>query len=121
MRLRIPSPRHAVLALALALAGCGGGDSPQEVVRDYVTTNDPAKCRLLVPELLERQTGRTGAGAIRFCEENVRREQPPAEVRIVESEILGGKAQVELVVDQAEERVELVKRDGDWRISAFPR
>lgn len=33
----------------------------------------------------------------------------------------GGRATVELVVDQAEERIELVKEPQGWRIAAFPR
>ena len=119
----MPRTRLAVpilLAVAAATA-CGGGPSPAEVAREYATTNDPAKCKLLVPELLERQTGRTGREALDFCAENVRREPLPGEVRIAESEIVGRTARVEMVIDQTEERVELVQRDGKWRISAFPR
>lgn len=95
--------------------------TPAEVAYEYVTTNDPAKCDLLVPELLERQTGRTGPAARAYCAENVGREQPPADARVAETEVVRGTAQVELLIDQTEERVELVKRDGEWRISDFPR
>ena len=111
----------AALVPAALLAACGGGTTPAEVAYEYVTTNTPAKCDLLVPELLERQTGRTGPAARAYCAENVGLEQPPAEARVAEAEIVGGTAKVELVIDQTEERVELVQRDGEWRISAFPR
>jgi len=114
--------RLAVLPLlAVSATACGGGPSPAEVAREYATTNDPAKCELLVPELLERQTGRTGPDALAFCAENVRREPLPGDVQIAESEIVGRTALVELVIDQTEERVELTQRDGRWRISGFPR
>lgn len=107
--------------LSLAGAGCGGADSPQEVARDFVVTNGPEKCRLVLPELLERQTGRQGADAVRYCERNVRLTPPARDVRIIESEINEGVATVELLADDREERLTLSKRDGKWRISDFPR
>jgi len=83
----------------------------------------------VTPELLERQTGRRGADARRFCAKNVSREQVPTSVRVIEAERRGGKegneesdkADVELLVDNREERVELTRRDGRWRISATGR
>lgn len=113
--------RPILLLTVVVLAGCGGGASPPEIVRDYVTSNEPAKCKLLTRALLERQTGRRGADALRFCATNVVREQPPADLRIVESETRGGRALVELVVGDAEERIELVKEPEGWRIADFPR
>ena len=117
-----PGVLVAALAVASALtAACGTSELPQDVASEYVRSNGPEKCRLLTQELLERQTGRQGAAALRFCEQNVGREQPPADVRIVESEIVGATAQVELIVGADEERIELSKRSGGWRISDFPR
>jgi len=118
-------PKRIALALAsvLAVAACGSTAErpPDEVAREFVTSTSPAKCRLLTTELLERQTGRRGADALRFCERSVAGRPAPTEVRVIESEIRGGKAQVELVVDQREERVELVRREEGWRIFATPR
>ena len=117
-----PRALAVTLAVASALtAACGTSELPQDVASKYVRSNGPEKCRLLTTELLERQTGRQGADAVRFCEQNVGREQPPADVRIVESEIAGGTAQVELIVGADEERIELTKRSDGWRISDFPR
>ena len=117
----MPARPSLLFVLVVLLAGCGGDPSPQEVARDYVTSNEPAKCELLTRELLERQTGRRGEEALRFCEANVVREQPPAELEIVESETRGGRTLVEVIVDQEEERIELVKRPEGWRIADFPR
>ena len=117
----MPTRPLLLLALVALLAGCGGDPSPQEVARDYVTSNEPAKCKLLTRELLERQTGRRGEEALRYCEANVVREPAPPELRIIETEVRHGRALVEVVVGDEEERIELVKRSGGWRIVAFPR
>lgn len=117
----MPARPVPLLVLLAVLGGCGGDPSPQEVARDYVTSNEPAKCKLLTRALLERQTGRRGADAVRFCEANVVREQAPSKLRVIETEVVDGRALVEVVVDDAEERIELVKRAEGWRIDAFPR
>jgi len=111
------------LGLAAAVAGCGSetGQPPEAVARAFVSTNEPSKCGLVTSGLLEEQTGRRGADARRFCEANVRREPRPADVRVIEAEIMGGKATVEMVVDNREERLQLVRVDGRWRIFATGR
>ena len=109
------------LLLAALTAGCGGGASPQEVARDFLATDEPAKCKVILPELLERQTGRRGEDALRFCEANAGLTPPAKDIRVVESETVAGVVVVEMVVDQREERIGLVKRDGRWRIADFPR
>lgn len=120
-------PRAAAVAaavgLATAVAACGSeaGQPPDAVARAFVSTNEPSKCGLVTSALLEEQTGRRGADARRFCEANVRREPRPSQVRVIESEIMGGKAMVELVVDNREERLQLVRVDGRWRIFATGR
>ena len=119
-----PRAARAVGALAVLLvaAGCGTAERPpDEVAREFVTSTEPSKCGLLTRELLERQTGRRGEAALRFCERNVVRLPPPSEVRLVESEVRGRRAQVELVVDQREERLELVRGEDGWRIYATGR
>jgi len=113
--------RLPLLGALVALCGCGGGDSPQEVAYAFVSTDDPAKCELVLPELLERQTGRRGEAALDFCRENVGRTPPPTRVRVIESEQVADQVLVELVVDEREERLALVKRGGSWRIADFPR
>ena len=118
----MPRISHAVpLLLAALTAGCGGGASPQEVARDFVATNEPAKCKLVLLEVLERQTGRRGEEALRSCEANVGSTPPARDIRIIESETIAGVVVVEMVVDDREERIGLVKRDGKWLIAEFPR
>ena len=121
----MPATPRIPLALPLVLAGltagCGGGASPQEVAREFVATNEPAKCKLILPEVLERQTGQRGDAALRFCEANVGSTPRPSDIRVVESETVAGTVVVEMIVDDREERIGLVKRDGKWRIADFPR
>ena len=107
------------LSAALAAAGCGGAGErrPDEVALEFVRSTDPSKCRLLTEELLERQTGRQGEDALRFCERNVAAQPAPRDVRLLEAEVLGGKAQVEILADDREEFLELVRREDGWRIS----
>ena len=115
----------AVLALAgPGLAACGGApdDTPQAVAQRYVASDDPDKCELVLPETLERATGRQGADALRSCEEDVRRQGKPASVKVVEYEVerLRGVAEVELVADERPELLRLVKRGESWLISELP-
>ncbi len=110
-----------MLAALAAACGAAGERPPEEIAREFITSTSPAKCRLLTTELLEEQTGRRGPAALRFCERSVAGRPAPADVRVLEAEVLGGKAQVELVVDQREERIELVRREEGWRIYATPR
>lgn len=112
-------PRHWWV-LAAVLAGCGspGEARPDEVALEFVRSTDPSKCRLLTPELLEQQTGRRGDAALRFCERNVAGAPVPADVELIEAEVLGGKALVEIRADDREERLELVRRQDGWRIYA---
>ncbi|MEJ7893765.1 MAG: hypothetical protein WKF94_14120 [Solirubrobacteraceae bacterium] len=106
--------------LAAMIAGCGspGEVRPDEVALEFVRSTDPSKCRLLTLELLERQTGRRGDDALRFCERNVAGASVPADVELIEAEVLGGKALVEIRADDREESLELVRREDGWRIYA---
>ena len=112
--------RVACLAATLAVAACGGAGErrPDEVALEFVRSTDPSKCRLLTPELLERQTGRSGEDALAFCERNVAAQPAPRTVELIEPEVLGGKAQVEILAHDREVRLELVRRDDGWRIYA---
>jgi hypothetical protein len=112
--------RAACLIAAATVAACGGAAEPRpdEVALEFVRSTDPSKCRLLVPELLEELTGRRGEDALRLCERNVAGQPVPENVRLIEAEILGGKAQVEILADDREEHLELVRREDGWRIFA---
>ena len=107
-------------AAGVMLAACGGGDSPQAVAKEFVTSVDPGKCELLAPETLERVTGRRGKAALDLCKGNVRGAQVPDDAKVIESEVEKGRAEVELIANQREEKLQLVKRDGKWLITDFP-
>jgi|tagenome__1003787_1003787.scaffolds.fasta_scaffold20913329_2 hypothetical protein len=112
-----------VVAATALLAGCGQqhrvAEAPQDVARHYVATNAPAKCGLLTPELLEQTTQRRGAAARAACERNVQRLATPGRVTVKEFELRHRGAEVELLTDDEEARVMLVKRSGHWLISGF--
>jgi hypothetical protein len=112
--------RAPALAVAALLAvACGEDDSPQAVARAWVATNEPSKCGLLRPELLEQLTGQTGAAARRTCERNVARAPARRDVRVAEVEISGARAEVEVRFRDGETRVQLLRGADGWRISGL--
>jgi hypothetical protein len=118
----------ALVLAAAVLVGCGGeGPGPQDVARDFVRTNAPAKCDLLAQSLVEQLTEQRGAAARDACRRNVVRFAAPREVRLPEGEgeaerereaqaAEGTAAKVDLLVDGRETGVQLNKRDGRWLI-----
>jgi hypothetical protein len=123
----------ALVLAAAVIAGCGGeGPGPQDVARDFVATNSPAKCDLLAQSLVEQLTEQKGTAARDACRRNVVRYAAPKEVRLPEGEgesageaererereeaAEGTAAKVDLLVDGRETGVQLNKRDGRWLI-----
>ncbi len=119
-----------VLALALALSACGGGDDSDEVrqvVRDFVaSTNardgDELCGELLSQEYLEKYTGATGDGAEEACVEqlDVIRGLKLRLVSIGRVEVDGDTATVRATIATGGQRVprrfELGKEDGAWKL-----
>ena len=118
-----------VAAGALLLAGrqqgCGDDeDRPECVAERFASTDDPSKCDLVAPELLEQLTGARGAAAREVCARNVARVGPRGDVRLLEREggaEVGpaGAVRVEVIADGREGVMTLERRGGRWRITSF--
>lgn len=114
--------RRATAAVLLAaLAGCGGGGDrpPEDVARDYVASDDPAKCDDADLGFLERQTRRRGEEAREVCRRNVERTRPPKDVRVRSQQVRGDGAEVLLEADGQLVRVLLRRAGDDWRVTGF--
>ena len=122
-----------LLIVAIALAGCGGSDDPDEgdaerVVRDFakaVSESDGEKfCKELVTrEYLEQTTGATGDNAVSQCEKQIDSlKQGSFKVaKISKTEIDGDKATVTAQVETQGQTVPQVFRlenqDGEFRLT----
>lgn len=117
--------RRAVLAVVLLAGGltaCGGDgypDEPQQVARAYVATNAGSKCRFLTQRLVEALTARQGADARRTCERNVARFPAPKRVTLREAEVDEHEAEVEVLRDGAEAKLDMVREGDRWKIAGF--
>ncbi|HEX8084925.1 MAG TPA: hypothetical protein VF529_11605 [Solirubrobacteraceae bacterium] len=113
--------RHTTLlatALLAVLAGCGGDErSPDEVAREYLTSDDPAKCEDADPAFLERQTRKEGDEAIEQCRRNVESGSPPKGVRYVNIAVAGDRATVRFEVSGQPVRVSLRHRGDRWLVT----
>jgi hypothetical protein len=116
--------RSAGLALlaALLLAGCGGDgypEKPQGVAKAYVSTNAGSKCRFLTQRLIETLTKEQGAEARSTCRQNVARVAKPAKVTLRDSEVDEHDAEVEVLSDGSEAKLNMVRQGGRWKIKGF--
>ncbi len=117
--------RSAGLALplaALTLAGCGGDgypEKPQQVAKAYISTNAGSKCRFLTQRLIESLTGKRGAEARKTCRQNVARVARPAKVTLRDSEVDEHDAEVEVLSDGSEAKLNMVRQAGRWKIKGF--
>lgn len=113
--------RRALL-LAVLFAGCGGGGAeraPGDVAREYVASDDPAKCDDADLAFLERQTRRRGDAARAACRRNVERTQPPGGVRVRSQKTDGDRAEVLLEAGGQDVRVVLRRAGGRWLVAGF--
>ena len=109
--------RRAFLVAVIALAGCGGeARAPEDVARQYVASDDPAKCDDADLAFLEEQTGEDGAAARDACRRNVERTSPPRDVRYVSQSARGELRTVRLEADGQDVRVELRPEGDDWLV-----
>ena len=124
--------RLPLLIVAIALAGCGGGDAnagdAEQVIRDFaeaVSKSDGDKfCKELVTrEYLEQTTGATGDNAVSQCVKQIDSLQQGSFkiVKIDKTTIDGDKATVTAQVETQGRKVpqvfRLEKQDGKFRLT----
>lgn len=123
--------RLPLLIVAIALAGCGGGDDKEDaerVIRDFaeaVSESDGETfCKELVTrEYLEQTTGATGDNAVSQCVKQIDAlKQGSFKIaKIDKTEIDGDKATVTAQVETQGQKVpqvfRLVKQDGEFRLT----
>jgi hypothetical protein len=117
----------ALLALALGLAACGGGESDEDKVIDVIETSatsaEPADCEELSTQAFLEQTElEQGAAAVESCEESAEEtEGDPESVDVSKVEIDGSAATADVAFtggnfDGQTLSVALVEEDGDWKM-----
>lgn len=121
-------PPLALLALALGLAACGGGDESDEdkivdVIETSVTSTDPADCEELATQaFLEQTEFSQGAEAVKSCEESAgETEDDPDSVEVTNVEVAGSAATADAAFaggsfDGQAFTVALIEEDGDWKL-----
>jgi hypothetical protein len=129
-----------LIAMAMALTACGGGSSSssssggdqdaaiEEAIETSATGTDPSKCSEVQTELFnETETGKTGAAALKTCEEEVEDEgsEPAESVTVTNVEIVegsGAAAEVEIegsALSGQTVAVAMEKEEGAWKVDGF--
>ena len=129
-----------LLASALALSACGGGSSSssggesgldeaaiEEAIETAATSNDPSKCtEVQTQNFNENETGKTGATALKTCEQKVEEGNDQAEsvtvtnVEEVEEGTATAIAEVEgSVMNGQAVAVVLKEEEGAWKLDEF--
>jgi hypothetical protein len=126
-----------LLASALALTACGGGSSSssggsddetaiEEAIETAATSSDPSKCTEVQTEFFnETETGKTGAAALKTCEQEVAEGDDQAEsVNVSQVEVEGeGAAAVAEIEGSAlggqTIAVAMEKEEGAWKVDGF--
>jgi len=129
----------ALIAMAMALTACGGGSSSssssgggedaaiEEAIETSATGTDPSKCTEVQTENFnETETGKSGAAALKACEEEAEEGSEPAEsVTVTNVEIIegdGAAAEVEIeggTLGGQTVAVAMEKEEGDWKLDGF--
>ena len=107
--------------------GCGSSGSDDErqvveVVKEALTTRDPAWCRELVTQrFLDQLESAEGDAARRECERDTAIYETPRSVAVSRIEVRGDSARVRAAIhggddDGATWGLALVRRNSDWRV-----
>jgi hypothetical protein len=120
-----------LLALALGLGACGGGESDEDKVIDVIETsaesNDPADCeRLATQNLLEQVELSQGADAVKSCEENAKDDDDDEEAEVSDVKVDGSTATAKVAItgggfDGQTAEMAVVEEDGDWKVDEITR
>lgn len=127
-----------LLASALALTACGGGSSTsggggdndaaiEEAIETAATSTDPSKCSEVQTENFnEIETGKTGAAALKTCEQEVEEGDDQAEsvtvtnVEEVEEGTAAAIAEIEgSALNGQAVAVVLKEEEGAWKLDEF--
>jgi hypothetical protein len=125
-----------LLASALALAACGGGSNSsgggsdetaiEEAIETAATSTDPAKCTEVQTEFFnETESGKSGAAALKACEEEVEAGEDQAEtVTVTNVEIEGEGAAAEAEIEGSALNgqtiaIAMEEKEGDWKVDGF--
>jgi hypothetical protein len=126
-----------LLASALALSACGGGSSSssgggdetaiEEAIETSATSTNPSKCSEVQTEAFnETETGVSGAGSLKACEEATEEEagEPAESVTVSTVEVEGESATAEVGIDGSPlsgqtVELELAKEEGNWKLNEF--
>jgi ABC-type glycerol-3-phosphate transport system substrate-binding protein len=115
------------VALGLALAACGGGESSEDKIASTIetsaTTTDPAACaETETLQFMEQTTGASGKEAEKQCEEQAESgANNPDSVKVSEVEVEGEKATANAEFkggsfDGQTLSLALVEEEGNWKL-----
>lgn len=130
MRRRRTAPAFAfivLLAAALGLAACGGGESDESKITSAIetaaTSTDPASCEeTQTLAFMEQAKSGTGKEAVKECEKDTEEGKGnPESVDVSEVEAEGEEATATVVFhggsyDGQSVEVSLVEEEGDWKL-----
>jgi hypothetical protein len=130
--MRMVYPLCVALAVAAALAGCGGSGNEEAAVEDVIRTavlsNDAAKCtEVMTAALREELSGKSGADALSDCkEEAVEDKHDTKAVEVFAIQIEGDRATAEAAYAGGTFggqtlQFSLVKGGGRWKIDQATR
>ena len=118
----------AAIALTAALAGCGGGNGPEDAVNDFIAAlkdKDAAKtCDLLAPDNQKMITDLNQGS----CEDLMKEGLDSAgtddaldntNAKVKDSTVDGDKATVTVEADGETNDITVVKVDGEWKVDLF--
>lgn len=115
-----------LLAFALALTACGGGESDETKIEEAIETSassDPAACtKYQTQNFVEQTSEKSGKAAISECEEEAENGEAPESASVSNVEVDGSKATAEAaltgsVFDGQAVEIALVKEGDQWKMN----
>ena len=115
-------PLILLLALSLlALTACGQSEEEkvEEVLTSFATNleDEKATCETFSQAQLEKESRKKGDEAVDLCRAQFKDQTSPKEFEVRSVKVDGDKATAEVSVDGENSEVQLVKEDGDWKVS----
>lgn len=122
----------ALLAIALGLAACGGGESDEDKIVNAIetaaTSTDPAVCKeTQTLNFMEQTNGGAGVESEKTCEEEAKAgENNPDSVKVSKVDVEGEEASADVAFaggsfDGQIVKVSLLEEDGRWKLDEMVR